>query len=487
MKRTLSVLLVCLTILPLLAACGGADADVVPENTRLIETAAETAAETTADRSAVDDLPELDYDGSSFHVRSVTYDPQSYLTLFDLEEQSGDVVQDALYMRNRIIEERLNIVFVSSEDTYTENYKMLNSVALAGDSSFDLIQCINRESFAAALKGYILTVNKLPYLDLIKSYYAHDVNEQMSIGGVLFFAYSDECVHMFETTMMFMFNKDLISDFGLASPYELTDSGKWTFAVMQEYALTAAADLDGDGVMNQTADRYGLLSSLDFYFPTFWIAAGENSIEKDRDDIPYFNALGNERFTNALEFSISMKAAEGAVWLNNDRPLTVKKFMEGGGLFCLTTVGRMNLAREMESDFGIVPFPKYDEAQDRYYNRVIDGWLHVVPISCADGERASAVMEALAYETSVTVIPSYYGKAVQQKMLRDEESIEMLELIRRSRVMDLGDVPWMDNVRNIYVSAVQNGQSTVASLTESKSSSVQAKIDEAVEAAKNLQ
>ena len=84
--------------------------------TRTPETSAgESDATTTAAETANpldDDVPALDFGGKELHVRSVTYETGSYLTLFDIEEQTGDVVFDALYKRNRLIEDRFNMKFV---------------------------------------------------------------------------------------------------------------------------------------------------------------------------------------------------------------------------------------------------------------------------------------------------------------------------------------------------------------------------------------
>ena len=146
-----------------------------------------------------------------------------------------------------------------------------------------------------------------------------------------------------------------------------------------------------------------------------------------------------------------------------------------------TTLGRLGLLRDMKDDFGVVPFPKYDETQERYYTRVIDGWLHVVPSTSADPEFTSAIMEALASETAKNVFPEYYNKLLTQKILRDEESIEMMELIRANRVMDLGDVPLYEDIRNRYNSIIESKSTSIESFSVSMKESVSARLADVME------
>ena len=52
------------------------------------------------------------------------------------------------------------------------------------------------------------------------------------------------------------------------------------------------------------------------------------------------------------------------------------------------------------------------------------------------------ILEALASGSSQYVFPAYYDKVLKYSILRDKESIEMLEIIRAHRVFDLADVTW---------------------------------------------
>ena len=105
-------------------------------------------------------------------------------------------------------------------------------------------------------------------------------------------------------------------------------------------------------------------------------------------------------------------------------------------------------------DYGVLPYPKYSETQDHYYSRVVDAWLHVVPKSCSDIDRASVILEALASGSSQYVFPAYYEKVLKYQIMRNPQDIEMLELIRAHRTFDLADVTWAKEIRMDLVSKV---------------------------------
>ena len=105
-----------LLLLSSLSSCSYKDSTTPDAETSAGTT--ETAVAEPVETEIQDDLPEKDFGGQEYRVRSVTYDPSSYTTIFDPAELNGEIVNDALYNRNRSIEERFNLVFTASEDSY---------------------------------------------------------------------------------------------------------------------------------------------------------------------------------------------------------------------------------------------------------------------------------------------------------------------------------------------------------------------------------
>lgn len=122
----------------------------------------------------------------------------------------------------------------------------------------------------------------------------------------------------------------------------------------------------------------------------------------------------------------------------------------------------------MDTDFGIIPYPKFEESQDRYYSRVCYYMPSVVPISCADPGFVGYALQALNFESYATVIPAYYDISLKGKVSRDNDSAEMLDVIFNSRVIDIGDSTLCNNIRDSFVySMMRNNERNLMSQLES--------------------
>jgi len=116
-------------------------------------------------------------------------------------------------------------------------------------------------------------------------------------------------------------------------------------------------------------------------------------------------------------------------------------FMADQGLFYHTGIGNtFKHMRDMKSPYGVVPNPKFDEAQDEYYHVVAEAWATTVaiPITCKDPDFAAFMLEALAAESVNEIRDVYHNILFENKGLRDEDSIEMVDLIISTRIYDIG-------------------------------------------------
>jgi hypothetical protein len=272
----------------------------------------------------------------------------------------------------------------------------------------------------------------------------------------------------------------MIQNFGLEDPYKLVNEQKWTFDKMEEMMKTVIADLNGDGIMDKN-DRYGYLAHPKEVLPNFWIAAGAFSVGKDSNDIPYL-AMGNEKFMNAFEKTFSILWDSGAYYLGQGGPdipqYAVEMFSNDQSLFMDTTFFVIERMRGTETDFGIIPYPKYDEAQKDYVSRIEYYYTIQVPITNPDPERAGVMLEALNSESSKTIIPAYYEVALKTKYARDEESSQMLDLILSTLVVDIGDTTLCDKIRDAFMANMfEKNNRNLASKIESTEKIIQRFVD----------
>jgi len=145
-------------------------------------------------------------------------------------------------------------------------------------------------------------------------------------------------------------------------------------------------------------------------------------------------------------------------------------------------MNRVILLRGLDTSFGIIPQPKYEENQDGYSCVCSYGNTNSisVPIINTDMERTGIMLESLSFESSLTTLPAYIETSVKTKYARDEESAEMLDLIFASRAFDLGLIfNWGSS--GLYTSMLNSGAETFASKIASSSASYIAAMQKTVD------
>ena len=448
-------------------------------------------------------LPDMDFDGYEF--RAIVPINNLYGTFtFSVEEENGDLINDAIYKRNKYIEDRYNVVFSQVEivDNIFGMAGMFKTSVMSGSDDFDLGAIV--DYFSLVTQGYALTVDKLPYLDITQPWYAQHLNELYTIGNKRLVAYSDECASMYDAVVAYCFNKELIKNLGLENPYELVKNNQWTYDKFFGMCRAAAADLDGDGKMTDS-DRYGILSQFDELLAPFWVCAGVRTVVKDKDDMLVLNFEGNERLFDILD-KIHQNIYKGAKIFFDTHPesgdklttydagniaasgfidVSRQQFENNLGLFITARMGRIPNLRAMEADFGIIPYPQAYENSGKYYAMTNGGWLKVVPNHAPNPERTSIIMEALAAESRNVVVPALKETSLKTKFARDDESAEMVDIIFDNVFEDLGATVFWATVRNALINEVR-GKGNFASVAEKQSKSLAKMLNGVNESVMNL-
>jgi len=478
--KKLALLLLMAMMISSFAACGESEPAGNTETTAADTASAETTV--TEEERITDDLPkDLNYDGYEFKVHS-RYAPAYFGYTVSTPEETGDVVNDAIYARDRTLEERLNIKFTETTyDNATQGQEVPKTLIMAGDDTYDLFVARNVQSFTWAAEGLIIDWAQLDYVDLDKPYWAQSINESFVLNDKIFFAAGAYNLTTYDWTHTLLFNKKIHKSLSLGNPYEMVLDGSWTYDEFSKMAKAAVADINGDGVMN-TDDRYGLLSVPKQVLPGFWIGAGTQTIERDTDGKFVYTTPENEKFINVYDRVIA-DMYDDKVWMvtppsGTDAGKEPEYFAAEKGLFINANFYGISKLRAMETDFGILPYPKWEESQDIYISRIEGCEMPLVPMTNKNLERTGAVLEALSSESLDTVVTAYYDKALTGKYARDEESLEMLEIIMANRVFDYGDTILCSQIRDgVLRSSYENNVRDIVSALVSNTGTVKAQLD----------
>ncbi len=390
---------------------------------------AETVIEETRTKHQ---LPELDFNGSIFNVSYLNW--QEYADYFFAQESTGDAMNDAIFERTTRVEETLNVDMTEVSYVETDTAGQSNAIKAAvraGDDSFQmaLMHCFD----ALITGGYLYPVNTLPYIDLDAEWWNRYAMDQLRLGKNYYYCVSDYTIPV---PFAVYFNKDMISNYNLENPYTLVREGTWTMDKMFELGTAVTQDMDGDGKYSD-GDIVGMALHNSSLYVNFMQGAGQFCVSRDADGKIQLD-MNTERMHSIVEKLHGYLNQSGTAIITNTGTDEEQFGMLGGNLlFRLNSIAMGRHYRDIEENIGIVPYPKFNEEQTEYIS-LNWGGLMGIPASIQNAEMVGAVLELLAWESKNTVIPAYYDVMLDGKLARDEDSVEMLDLLFDSFVYDPG-------------------------------------------------
>lgn len=442
-NRIFAALLAALTLLPL-AACAG---DGKPAETTAAPVETAGSGETTAvpetktpEQEAFDALPDTKYD---YEFRVFMRKSKDWQRDLFADEITGDVVNDAVFKRNGVMQERFGVTFQLLESSNAVYETDAMNVLQAQSDEYDLIVPHARSTFAYAESGYLVDWNTIEGINLDAAWWDQDARKSFTINDHLYMMIGDISYLSLANSTGMLFNKELAAKFGLPDLYETVKAGKWTYDEFARLAEMCQEDLNGDSKINYEHDRFGYVTYIWNGPIQALYSGGGRLIERDGENTPVF-ALNTERNIAVYEKYFSILDRENS-YLEGNRDEGKSKydsrliFTQGRALFRDSTLSDIELMREMTDDYGIIPCPKFDENVDRYYANVDSGTnLYSIPYTNPDLARTAVILEAMAIMGRQDILPAYYEVALQSKYSRDDVSSQMLDLIREGRVFDLG-------------------------------------------------
>ena len=474
MKKRIPALLLVALMMTQFAACSEAPADEGTASGSEVSTpAAEeaAAAETTEEdvlNALLAEVPGGDYGGYEFTM--LNNESNFAYTLMSAEELTGEGINDAIYNRNVAVAEKLNIAIKENMVTYSQVTTDMNTCIAAGDDTYSCFW--NESQFVApfAINGQLLNVYDLTAINLENPWWNDKALADVQVGDYQYFLVGDLHLMFKESFWMCGFNKNIIDENALGDPYELVREGAWTLDQMKTYMETAAMDLDGNGTMDG-ADRFGV-TCYSGCVGAFVLGAGETFIERGEDGTPML-ITPDDRFFAVYEKIVSAMFDPANTYVCMDgKTQNIAQyengwhgvFSSGHALFYLEPIGSLKKLRDMDAEFGIVPFPKYEEAQEEYVT-YIAGYAAFcgIPVTTSDMQRTGVILENLCAYSYGDLRQAYVDTTLNFKYIRDQESAEMLNLILDSGRFSLTDILAVTTPVDTYASNATSAKMELAS------------------------
>lgn len=459
---------------------GQADSGQTTSSSETVQTPAETEFQY--------DYPKLDCGGEDFSILNTSTN-WGFYTYLDFDELTGETLDDTIFNRNRFVEDGFNVNFAIEEVNTDSMYDHYRNTIMSGDAVYDVAFCRANKMSSLILENCLWNLNDIDTFRFDNPWWNTDVMEASTIGDYdqLFIASSDISMYGMQGTAVIYFNENLLADLNGTPPYDLVREGKWTLDCLKEY-MALGANLNGDesfafGVGKSAT--YGLMSFEDVVIDLL-VGAGQNYVKIDSDRLPYF-AAESEQFYDAAKKIADMLSASGEFLFLNGSADTGEHyevaFKNDRTLMIVGQIKSASKFRDMQSSYGILPEPKYDEDQEKYYcYRSGNTPVMSIPITCADPERVGVIMDAMSYLSWRDVLPVFYGTTLSQKQLRNEDSLEMLEIISESRYFDVARVyGWSDDLYTSIYNSLRAGNGDISSTVASSKTVVETNIQKTLE------
>ncbi len=435
LARLLALLLVAIMAVSVLAACNGDEGGNKPE-----------VIPFDGDPALDPKIEPKDYDGYEFTFICQPYkDNNAYGVDYMVSDgETQNVLLDAVYRRNELLKQKYNIDFAQMK--VTDLVTTVRTQVMGGIVEFDLIIGTCKQLATLAKENLLLDLSSVDRFDMTKSYWDSNAAEQLKIGDKLYFTNCD--LNVQEVAFVVYFNKQLIEDKKLTSPYEYIENNEWTLDNWSKLVMSVGEDVTGEGDMTEL-DMYGTLYE-NHNARMFLYGTGVRATTNDESGYPIVTLFDTDKavtvyekckqvFSSVNSWSIDKMSDTDTHGYADKWDYARSLFCQDLYLFHYEGTNIIHQFADMESEFGLIPFPKFDSTQDSYYSMYpLNCAMVAIPNKSENLERTVNIVEDLNYYSSVILKPAWYDQLLQRRYVRDDESENSLDLILAGRVYDVG-------------------------------------------------
>lgn len=478
MKKIFAALLVVFMLVSVLCACNDVPSDVSLGNVSDVS----YGEVDFNDRANVKDgLPEKDWGGKTYTILQRTENDYE----FGVEEMGFSTVKDLIYERDAVVEERFHVDIVSKPinggwGVHEDFIDYVRDTVATGMVDYDIIAGYAAIIPTLIAEGIFIDWYDIPHVDLEREWWSQDLVDELTIDGNLYLLSGDISLLFWESMQGMFFNKTLAENAGIENLYDVVRDGEWTFDKMMEVIRIANVEDD-----NPETKIYGYTSCLTTQVDVYQDAFDIPVTTKDADGRPYFT-INQEKTYTALQMVYDLVCGSTYFYEAADKAESVKMFGENRALFLPTMLGNGSIINTYDCNFGILPMPKFDTNQENYHTTCEDAYsLMAVPITSKDNlEFIGMITEALCAQSYRAVVPEWYTVILQNRYTKDEDSIEMIEIIREGILCNFGYIhsyalDWPAHQFNI---CINNGTTDFASNWQSKEATFNKNLEDLLDA-----
>ena len=459
-KKILSLLLAIFMLVPMLMACSD---ETGKETSETSKKPTETSEFVEIENYVADLAKDNQFGGTTFNIICRAEARP------ELEEEIANLENDALYKRQRDLEDLFEIdieYYACTGDDYggsptSEVADKVYTDVLAGQASYDMIEGnFNAGGLTMLNNGCLRAVEDLDYIDFDRSWWMNDLVEQFSIAGHLYFLTGKISPNHYTDPWSIVFNKQIVEDYNIEDLYEIVKAGEWTIDKMVEVSSVIPAN---SGVYRTKMPYYN--AAVSFFF-----SGGFEVCSVDEEGVPTLPTSLSAAEVDYIQKLAGIFGDKSTSYITDkggsDSTTQAEMMPNGEVLFEPMQMGGIAPLREKDIEIGILPMPKSSVEQEDYISYVGSGYNAAVYVAKAvkDIDMTAVVTEAMAALSEKYLEPAYYEKSLRGRSTYDPESREMLDIIYNTKKIDFADMySWGGLVESLNLACYGANTSFVSS------------------------
>lgn len=408
-----------------------------------------TVSTDPANTEEVSLLPAKDWDGREYFILGIENTTHPQFTSIEIvgDELTGDVVKDAVYTRNQQLKSKYN--FVVKQEIKSSPSTVALNLYNTNEHVYDTVLYYTTDMVKHAQQQYLYDLHTVPNINLAYSSWNQAANAELTIGGKLYLANSDFLLQAKARTYFMMYNREMLHSHeafeGLYIEDEYVENGTWTVAQFYEIAKDFAEDLDGGGVgglMDQwalCADGHNVASCF-AYGAGYRLTVNNDGVLSLAEVTPKTIDIIDQCIKATLDPNLTLHSNRPLQGIN-DRS-GIDTFEDGRSLFLSDLPSSFDIGLDLDFEYGILPYPKYDAAQEKYYTKF--NWSGAescaIPYTTTDTEFVGFCLEAITEESTDTSMTAYYDQKCKLHESYDQRCSDMLDVLYANVVFDMGAI-----------------------------------------------
>ncbi len=454
MKKIFALLLVVLMLVPFIASCKqpNTDTDTNTDTSSATDTSTDTDTDTDTDTgsdsgnqqkppSNKKDVAEAmkNFEGETVKILTSNWSTtpggwtQPELCVKDYGDGSnyGLLINDAVMDRNLYVENtyKVKLDWVDCYNTAMEARLSASTMNKGQEGVEDPYQVAiaNVHNAMNLVVGDYLYAMGQDYINFDADYFNQECVENYTLAGNTFFAGGDISFLDEHTAFILYYNNEMVKEYGKNFPdlYELVLSGDWTIDVL--YNLSASVSKNTDGKDEYTDDdTYGLgttqLSAFYQYFGVYQV--GKGTLPSGTEGyVLTIDKTGNiQTIVQKMLDAKNQKDSIRTEWTGGWSTMQLA-FEQGRLLFYHEVLQKAFNFSDMK--FGILPFPKLNDAQERYYvPSASQSTVICIPRATTNKVLSECMVEILCKTAGEYIFPAYVDTLAEKLYVGDDGESE---------------------------------------------------------------